>query len=230
MQTGFGTATVTRWDRLTPSGHSGWSSTTRLPVKPWARSQPAYSLTGYAVELGASNARDRHAGGGALCRAVPAVAGSRTGGAPAQPACHRHLGRGYRPLVSDRRRDRAISRAATAGIITLVVCVALYQAMAAVAGCAWNSWMRDLVPENEFGRFFGRRAAATTACRDRACAALRAADRCLEASNAGTSCFCLFGAVHRQCRARLIWASGCCRSRRSSRCRRLLSARVLSRC
>jgi MFS family permease len=52
---------------------------------------------------------------------------------------------------------------ATTGIITLVVCVALYQAMAAVAGCAWNSWMRDLVPENDFGRFFGRRATATTA-------------------------------------------------------------------
>ena len=52
---------------------------------------------------------------------------------------------------------------ATAGIIALVVCVALYQAMAAVAGCAWNSWMRDLVPEQDFGRFFGRRATATTA-------------------------------------------------------------------
>ena len=51
----------------------------------------------------------------------------------------------------------------TAGIITLIVSIALYQAMAAVAGCAWNSWMRDLVPESEFGRFFGRRAAATTA-------------------------------------------------------------------
>jgi MFS family permease len=52
---------------------------------------------------------------------------------------------------------------ATAGIITLIVSIALYQAMAAIAGCAWNSWMRDLVPENEYGRFFGRRAAATTA-------------------------------------------------------------------
>ena len=50
-----------------------------------------------------------------------------------------------------------------AGIITLIVSIALYQAMAAVAGCAWNSWMRDLVPESEYGRFFGRRAAATTA-------------------------------------------------------------------
>lgn len=52
---------------------------------------------------------------------------------------------------------------ATAGIVMLVVCVALYQAMAAIAGCAWNSWMRDLVPEGDYGRFFGRRATATTA-------------------------------------------------------------------
>jgi MFS family permease len=52
---------------------------------------------------------------------------------------------------------------ANAGIITLVACVACYQAMAAIAGCAWNSWMRDLVPEGAYGRFFGRRATATTA-------------------------------------------------------------------
>ena len=52
---------------------------------------------------------------------------------------------------------------ASAGIVILIVSVALYQAMAAIAGCAWNSWMRDLVPEDQYGRFFGRRAAATTA-------------------------------------------------------------------
>ena len=50
-----------------------------------------------------------------------------------------------------------------AGIILLVASIACNQAMAAIAGCSWNSWMRDLVPETEFGRFFGRRAAATTA-------------------------------------------------------------------
>ena len=50
-----------------------------------------------------------------------------------------------------------------AGVILLIFAVALNQAMAAIAGCSWNSWMRDLVPETEFGRFFGRRAAATTA-------------------------------------------------------------------
>jgi MFS family permease len=52
---------------------------------------------------------------------------------------------------------------ARAGIILLIAAVALNQAAAAIAGCAWNSWMRDLVPETEFGRFFGRRAMATTA-------------------------------------------------------------------
>jgi MFS family permease len=52
---------------------------------------------------------------------------------------------------------------AQAGIILLISAVALNQALAAIAGCSWNSWMRDLVPETEFGRFFGRRAVATTA-------------------------------------------------------------------
>ena len=52
---------------------------------------------------------------------------------------------------------------ASAAIVILVVSIAVYQALAAVAGCAWNSWMRDLVPASEFGRFFGRRATATTA-------------------------------------------------------------------
>ena len=49
------------------------------------------------------------------------------------------------------------------GVLLLIAAVALNQAAAAVAGCSWNSWMRDLVPETEFGRFFGRRAMATTA-------------------------------------------------------------------
>jgi hypothetical protein len=48
-------------------------------------------------------------------------------------------------------------------VATLIVCLAIYQAMAAIAGCAWNSWMRDLVPSSQYGRFFGRRSMATTA-------------------------------------------------------------------
>jgi MFS family permease len=50
-----------------------------------------------------------------------------------------------------------------AGVVALIGLLAIHQAMGAIAGCAWNSWMRDLVPPTEFGRFFGRRAAATTA-------------------------------------------------------------------
>jgi len=49
------------------------------------------------------------------------------------------------------------------GVTTLIVSLAIYQGMAAIGGCAWNSWMRDLVPAAQFGRFFGRRTAATTA-------------------------------------------------------------------
>ncbi len=51
----------------------------------------------------------------------------------------------------------------SAGVIALIASIAIWQASAAVAGCAWNSWMRDLVPETAYGRFFGRRAAANTA-------------------------------------------------------------------
>ncbi|MGH7248341.1 MAG: hypothetical protein ACREH9_09570, partial [Pseudomonadota bacterium] len=48
-------------------------------------------------------------------------------------------------------------------IVILIASLAIYQGMAAIAGCAWNSWMRDLVPSTQYGRFFGRRTAATTA-------------------------------------------------------------------
>ena len=49
------------------------------------------------------------------------------------------------------------------GVVMLIVAIAIWQASAAVAGCAWNSWMRDLVPEDAYGRFFGSRAAANMA-------------------------------------------------------------------
>jgi MFS family permease len=51
----------------------------------------------------------------------------------------------------------------SAAVVVLIVSIAIWQASAAVAGCAWNSWMRDLVPEEEYGRFFAGRAAANTA-------------------------------------------------------------------
>jgi MFS family permease len=119
-------------------------------------------LAGYAVELGASNA------------AIGVLA--------AVPFAVQFLQLPAVALVERLRKRRAIATwaagigrslliaaaaapflGARAGIIALIVSVALYQAMAAIAGCAWNSWMRDLVPENQYGRFFGRRAAATTA-------------------------------------------------------------------
>jgi MFS family permease len=50
-----------------------------------------------------------------------------------------------------------------AGVIALIGALAVHQGTAAISGCAWNSWMRDLVPPAEYGRFFGRRTAATTA-------------------------------------------------------------------
>jgi len=64
--------------------------------------------------------------------------------------------------------------------------VALYQALAAVAGCAWNSWMRDLVPESDFGRFFGA-VHRNDRARDRGRTTWRSADRWLEAPRAGES-------------------------------------------
>jgi MFS family permease len=52
---------------------------------------------------------------------------------------------------------------APTNIVVLTASLAIYQGMAAIGGCAWNSWMRDLVPPAEYGRFFGQRTAATTA-------------------------------------------------------------------
>lgn len=43
------------------------------------------------------------------------------------------------------------------GIAALAACLAIHQGFGAISGCAWNSWMRDLVPENRYGRFFGMR-------------------------------------------------------------------------
>ncbi len=119
-------------------------------------------LTGYAVALGASNL------------AIGALA--------AVPSAVQFLQFPAVVLVERLRRRRAICvRAAgigrgflvvaataplfggAAGVIMLISSIAVWQAAAAVAGCAWNSWMRDLVPEGSQGRFFGRRAAANTA-------------------------------------------------------------------
>jgi MFS family permease len=39
----------------------------------------------------------------------------------------------------------------------LIACVAAQGGLGALSNCAWNSWMRDLVPQERFGAFFGRR-------------------------------------------------------------------------
>jgi MFS family permease len=45
----------------------------------------------------------------------------------------------------------------------LIACFIVYNAGAAVSGSTWNSWMRDLVPEDRFGRYFGNRLFLATA-------------------------------------------------------------------
>ncbi|MGE9296415.1 MAG: MFS transporter [Puniceicoccales bacterium] len=40
--------------------------------------------------------------------------------------------------------------------------LALFFMLSAVAGCAMNTWMRDLIPQDQFGSFFGKRLAIAT--------------------------------------------------------------------
>lgn len=42
-------------------------------------------------------------------------------------------------------------------IAVLIVALAVIYALGSVSHCAWNSWMRDLVPSARLGGFFGRR-------------------------------------------------------------------------
>jgi len=44
-----------------------------------------------------------------------------------------------------------------AALMAVVVSLVLNTTIGAVSLCAWNSWMRDLVPENRLGSFFSRR-------------------------------------------------------------------------
>lgn len=44
-----------------------------------------------------------------------------------------------------------------AGLIFLVIVMSLHLAISAIGGCSWNSWMRDLVPEDQLGSFFSKR-------------------------------------------------------------------------
>jgi MFS family permease len=48
----------------------------------------------------------------------------------------------------------------SSGLALLLAALFASGALGSVAGCAWNSWVRDLVPENVMGRYFARRMAA----------------------------------------------------------------------
>ncbi|MDI6718338.1 MAG: MFS transporter [Methanomicrobiales archaeon] len=43
------------------------------------------------------------------------------------------------------------------GIIVLVGAVFLNAALGSIGGCSWNSWMRDLIPQDRLGAFFSKR-------------------------------------------------------------------------
>jgi MFS family permease len=43
------------------------------------------------------------------------------------------------------------------GIFVLLVSVAAASAFGAASGCSWNSWMRDIIPQNILGSFFSKR-------------------------------------------------------------------------
>ena len=44
-----------------------------------------------------------------------------------------------------------------AAIIVLIVALAVQSAFSAVSACSWNSWMRDIVPQDQMGLFYSKR-------------------------------------------------------------------------
>jgi len=44
-----------------------------------------------------------------------------------------------------------------AAVPVLIMALILYGGVSAISHCSWNSWMRDLVPEEVLGSFFSRR-------------------------------------------------------------------------
>jgi len=49
-----------------------------------------------------------------------------------------------------------------AGLMFLIVATILHSSLSAVVNCSWNSWMRDLVPQDRLGSFFSKRMRAMT--------------------------------------------------------------------
>lgn len=50
-----------------------------------------------------------------------------------------------------------------AALPTIILAIAVQAGVGALSGCSWNSWMRDLIPGDRLGSFFGRRLFFTTA-------------------------------------------------------------------
>jgi len=55
------------------------------------------------------------------------------------------------------------ARDSSAGLYLLIASLVLYASLGTVAGTSWNSWMRDLIPQNILGRFFSKRMMIATA-------------------------------------------------------------------
>ena len=45
-------------------------------------------------------------------------------------------------------------------VSVLLLCLFLYFGLGTISGCAFNSWMRDFIPERIMGSYFGKRMAA----------------------------------------------------------------------
>ena len=48
------------------------------------------------------------------------------------------------------------------GIFVLIASIVLYSSFSAFSHCGWNSWMRDLIPQDRLGAFFSRRLTLST--------------------------------------------------------------------
>jgi MFS family permease len=157
-------------DSGTPStvGQPEADRTLRLLLYDGVASETMSSLTtgvflaGFALELGATNLQI-----GALA-AIPAL--TQLIQIPAVLLVeHLRVRRRIAVIASVIGRTALMATAVTPllpwpySIYALIAYLSIHQGFAAVAGCAWNSWMRDLVPQEMFGRFFGKRTAIITA-------------------------------------------------------------------
>lgn len=51
----------------------------------------------------------------------------------------------------------------TSAVFALAIFLLLYAVLGAISGCSWNSWMRDLLPQDRLGAFFAKRMGAMAA-------------------------------------------------------------------